>query len=1625
MTNTPLRLIHPALLPLAEPGLASADPGPTTTRVSVNSSGVQGNGTSTLSQTAGGVSADGRFVVFESDATNLVANDLNGRRDVFIRDLQLGTTSLVSANPLALPGNGDSSEPSISDDGRFIAFASEASDLVAGDTNFTTDVFVRDRVAGTTRLASVSLTGTAGNARSRNPMISADGRFVVFDSRSTDLVVGGGAFVPNIFVRDLVAGTTRRVSSAPDGSEANVNNVLPYISPDGRFVTFESFATNLGINLGGAPQPQVYLRDLQTGALELISITTTGKGASGGNFAGPISTDGHFVVFESGGGDVLPGTCCGSLYIRDRVTQTTSRINGGSAVFPHMSADARFVLFGSFSQLLPQDTNANADAYLLDRSNGQLALVSMTPSGNAGAGDSFPAAISPDGRFAAVFSSAADLVLNDTNGFQDVFLRDGGARGDFGEAFPWARGAPLFAGFSPEPVNLGTGSLTIHAQDLSLPGRVLGLDITRWYNSSDPTTGPFGPGWTHTYNWTLADRGATAELRRSDGRLDTFTQNSDGSYANPPDVFDTLAKNGDGTFTLTTTSQIRYDFSATGHLIRIAEPAGNQIALAYTTDNLSAITDPVGRVVSLTYDSQNRVMRLQDPLGRATTYGYDLNGRLTTVTDRIGNGAGAAAAHQWRYAYDGDTRHIVSITDPDGRVRVMNTYDAQGRVVQQRDGLNQLTSFTYGTAQTVMTDPRGHATTYIFDSRFRVATQTDQVGPNTYTVSYTYDSVGNRTSVTDRNGNRTDFGYDAHGNVVSKTDPSPDGISARPVTTFGYDAKNNLTQVTDALGFQTTRTYAAATNVLLSMTRQIDPSTTARTTYEYTDAANPGLPTRIVAPRGNTGATPDLTFSNALAYDSQGNLARRTDADGAISTFSYDGVGRLTSFVDPDGNAVGGVPGQHTWRLAYDELDRETSRSDPLGALMRHTYDGAGDPLSLTDRNGNVTTYGYDANTRLIAAQQRPDPLGSPGVVYTTSVTRDANGNTTRIVQANAVAADYGYDALDRLISITTHPTGAVPVTTTYTLDGNGQPTGHTTGDGVAVTYTYDRLSRLASIGGPGLAIAYAYDPVGRRVRMSDATGTTTYEYDGLGRITAMAAPSATLGYGYDRDGNRTRLSYPGNQVVNYTFTPGGRLATVTDWASRTSTYTYQSSGLVSTLTYPNAVVASYVYDFAQRLTQLTYRRGTVMALERYTLDADGNRTSINDLVGTTPEVTGTLRYDGLERLVSFERHLVANGAPVSNETFSFDAASNIVARTGPAATNSYDGANRITSDGTRSFSWDAADRLRARGADTFTYDALGRMSGSVVGGIARTYAYDGDGLLRSRSQGSATTAFLHDSSVAPAPLLVAGTDRVVHGLGPVYRVHADGSYDTFVRDGLGSIRLEVSGTGAITSAFDYTAYGAINTSTAQPLLGFTGELTDPSGLIYLRARWYDPGVGRFTTRDPFIGTPQRPPTQNGFTYASCRPSVLADPLGLDPNDPCSGKNENAIRVVANEIKRRILDLKLGPKPPLSGTIAGHVEKIENKSAQLSKLLLSWDKGRCGNSPVIADAREVLSYPIPFRDYSPWPPETTEIDAGVVTAGGVIIAAGAGGFIIASGGFGGLGFGFGLGGGGGIEEFAD
>jgi Tol biopolymer transport system component len=290
----------------------------TTERVSVDSSGGEAN------QDCGGssISADGRFVVFQSAATNLVAGDANSRSDIFLHDRQTGTTELVSVDSTGAQGNGDSGSCVISADGSLVVFISSADNLVPGDTNGWTDVFVRDRQASTTERVSVDSSGTQADADcgvGGAPAISADGRYVAFQTDATNLVAGDTNGSYDIFVRDRQSGTTEIVSIDSTGTLGNAGSQTPCISADGRLVVFESDASNL-IAADGNGWTDVFERDRQTGRTTRLSVSTAGGESSGPSYSPALSDDGRQAAFVSLSSDLIGGDANGwdDIYVRGR-----------------------------------------------------------------------------------------------------------------------------------------------------------------------------------------------------------------------------------------------------------------------------------------------------------------------------------------------------------------------------------------------------------------------------------------------------------------------------------------------------------------------------------------------------------------------------------------------------------------------------------------------------------------------------------------------------------------------------------------------------------------------------------------------------------------------------------------------------------------------------------------------------------------------------------------------------------------------------------------------------------------------------------------------------------------------------------------------------------------------------------------------------------------------------------------------------------------------------------------------------------------------------------------------------------------------------------------------------------
>jgi Tol biopolymer transport system component len=415
---------------------------PTTVRVSVSSSGSEATYSGYGGSLAPAISADGRYVAFESRAADLVPGDTNGVRDIFVRDRSTGETRRASLTSSGKQADRASHRPAISANGRYIAFDSKAN-LVAADTNGRWDVYVWDRSTGETRRASVASSGRQADKGSRWPAISANGRYVAFNSYATNLVARDRNGKCDVFVRDRSRERTRRVSVSSSGTEGDVHSEgcsgsgsadSPAISANGRYVAFDSPATNLvaGDTNGWV---DVFVRDRAAGETRRVSVGPTGRQGNFQSWASVISADGRYVAFSSLSTNLVAGDTNteADVFVRDLVTGETQRVSVASSGAegdrwsgrPAISADGRHVAFSSnATNLVAGDTNDNPDVFVRDLVTGETERMSVASTGAEGDRSSGRPAISADGRHVAFESEATNLVAGDTNGIWDVFVRD-------------------------------------------------------------------------------------------------------------------------------------------------------------------------------------------------------------------------------------------------------------------------------------------------------------------------------------------------------------------------------------------------------------------------------------------------------------------------------------------------------------------------------------------------------------------------------------------------------------------------------------------------------------------------------------------------------------------------------------------------------------------------------------------------------------------------------------------------------------------------------------------------------------------------------------------------------------------------------------------------------------------------------------------------------------------------------------------------------------------------------------------------------------------------------------------------------------------------------------------------
>jgi Tol biopolymer transport system component len=435
-TAGPLLLLVALVAPLA----GASRGGASTTSITTSLSSTSGSANTKASFSfRPWISGDGRYVAFDSDSAALVPGDTNRVRDVFVFDRDNGTVERVSQGVAGKQSNGDSQRPTLSGDGRLVAFWSAADNLVETDTNKVTDCYVHDRQTHETFRVDLGPENVQANGECARPVLSADGKLVAFESAATNLEkpnvlnkTTDTNKARDVFLRDLEAGTTRRISVTTDGKQGTGESVRPAFSGNGRYVAFQSDGALQSDDTN--KKTDVYLHDLDTKETTRVSIGPGGVEGNGGSFSPALSADGRLLAYWSNASNLVSGDSnrVGDVFVFDRTDGSTTRVSlgadetqgDGMSADPSISPDGRHVAFWSgAANLVPDDTNGKRDIFLFDRETGSLIRVSVADDGTQSDGDSFSPNIGAGGALVAFDSAGKTLVPDDRKSKgSDIFL---------------------------------------------------------------------------------------------------------------------------------------------------------------------------------------------------------------------------------------------------------------------------------------------------------------------------------------------------------------------------------------------------------------------------------------------------------------------------------------------------------------------------------------------------------------------------------------------------------------------------------------------------------------------------------------------------------------------------------------------------------------------------------------------------------------------------------------------------------------------------------------------------------------------------------------------------------------------------------------------------------------------------------------------------------------------------------------------------------------------------------------------------------------------------------------------------------------------------------------------------
>ena len=957
-----------------------------------------------------------------------------------------------------------------------------------------------------------------------------------------------------------------------------------------------------------------------------------------------------------------------------------------------------------------------------------------------------------------------------------------------------------------------------------------------------------------------------------------------------------------------------YTFDERGNVTQVTDALGGITRYAYDAhDNEISVTDPLGRTTTRSFDAYGNITSETDPLGRITTTAYNARGNVTEVTDAAGN----VTRNSWS-----PNNELTRITNPLGQATDLG-YTPRGSLLSLTDAAGNQTRYSYAAINGTQlkqseTGPDGTVSTYSYDAAGNVtATGSSLVlseggSPVTVTTRSTWDAKGRLISQTDAAGYTTGYHYNAAGELTQETDP------LGRVTGHSYNSRGEKTETAYPDGLRETWQYDHNGNE----TRNCGGNGNLCTQTQY-DALN--RPVQVTDPTGTITRT---------QYDAAGQATETTDGRGHTTRYAYDAAGRQTELTNPLGDSItrdydlaGNLveetdPLGHRIEHAYNAAGQRTRTRLPTGAITAWGYNEVGQRISETTPEGQIIGFAYDSLGRLVSV--------TDGEGAQSTYRYNAQGQLLSQTDAEHKSTGYGYDSAGRRVSRTLADGSGEALR----YNAVGQLIEKTDFDGATTVWEYGSsggdTGRLMRIHRPdGSHQQVAYDGHGRVNRHTDSRdGTENLTLDALGRVTqrslnhsaaqltGSSAYSATAQYQWDANSNRTRLrlTHP-NRDLDATYDAANQLESLTDAQGGESVFTHDAAGRLTHIERSDGSTSHYSYNAAGQLTGIHHQdalSGTLAKFD-YTVNLNGQRTHATEEInagGNSVRRTLAWRYDDAGKLIEERIEQTQPTVQHLTTTYSHDRVGNRTARTisgshTQSTTYQYDANDRLTQEvdslhGTTTHRYDLKGNLieRRNGphVSTYTWNSDNRLTKVETGHKTVTYGYDPQGRrikkLVTEGANRTETHYVLDTERAYHEIVIERTrtnndpwqERAyLHTPGGVGELISD-SDGTSTRqvytDGQGSTRLTTDGT--TTHSWSFDAFGNLQAGSSAPVTHlYTGERYDPdTGLIYLRARDYDPKTGRFISMDEHPGSQRIPLTLNKYLYANADPVNHVDPSG-------------------------------------------------------------------------------------------------------------------------------------------------